>query len=74
MANSVRRNGTEDTVRDYVTRPRDSGYRAVHLWTRYRGLRVEANCGYSMWAGWSRTSRGGPTTRAGTRAVPIVVH
>ena len=41
MANSVRRNGTEDTVRDYVTKPRDSGYRAVHLWTRYRGLRVE---------------------------------
>ena len=41
MANSARRNGTEDTVRDYATMPRDSGYRAVHLWTRYRGMRVE---------------------------------
>ena len=41
MRNSARRNGTDDTVRDYVKTPRSSGYRAVHLWTRYRGVRVE---------------------------------
>lgn len=39
--NSERRNGTPDTVRDYVTDPRPSGYRAVHVWTRYRGRRIE---------------------------------
>ncbi len=41
MRNSARRNGIDDTVRDYVKAPRSSGYRAVHLWTRYRGLRTE---------------------------------
>ena len=35
------RNETPDTVRDYVTNPRSSGYRAVHVWTRYRGRRIE---------------------------------
>ena len=39
--NSERRNGTPDTVRDYVTNPRASGYRAVHIWTRYGDRRIE---------------------------------
>ena len=39
--NSERRNGMSDTVRDYVTNPRSSGYRAVHIWTRYGDRRIE---------------------------------
>ncbi len=39
--NSLKRNEIEDTVRDYVTNPRSSGYRGVHVWTRYDGRRIE---------------------------------
>ena len=53
MANSRRRNGTEDTVRDYVARPRDSGYRALHLWTRYRGLRIEVQLRTQLQHRWA---------------------
>ena len=54
MANSVLRNDTEDTVRDYVARPRDSGYRAVHLWTRYGGCRVEVQLRTSLQHRWAK--------------------
>lgn len=35
--NSLRRNEKPDKVRDYVASPKDSGYRAVHIYTRYHG-------------------------------------
>ena len=53
MFNSGQRNGVEDTVRDYVARPRDSGYRAVHLWTRYRGWRVEVQLRTQLQHAWA---------------------
>lgn len=53
MIGSRNRNGVEDTVRDYVARPRDSGYRAVHLWTRYRGLRVEVQLRTQLQHAWA---------------------
>lgn len=40
-ANSRRRNQQPDKVRDYVAEPRDSGYRAVHIYTRYHSRRIE---------------------------------
>ena len=40
-ANSRRRNQRPDKIRDYVTEPRDSGYRAIHIYTRYHGRRIE---------------------------------
>ena len=53
MINSRMRNGVEDTVRDYVAGPRDSGYRAVHLWTRYRGWRVEVQLRTQLQHAWA---------------------
>lgn len=53
MSDSVLRNDVEDTVRDYVALPRDSGYRAVHLWTRYRGLRVEVQLRTHLQHAWA---------------------
>ena len=41
LQNSLIRNGSEDDVVDYVTTPRGSGYRAVHIHTRYQGRRIE---------------------------------
>ena len=40
-ANSYRRNKRLDKIRDYVAEPRDSGYRAIHIYTRYHGRRIE---------------------------------
>ena len=40
-ANSRRRNRRSDKIRDYVARPRDSGYRAIHVHTSYHGRRIE---------------------------------
>ena len=40
-ANSLRRNGQPDKIRDYVSQPQASGYRAVHIHTRYHGRRIE---------------------------------
>ena len=53
MISSKDRNGVEDTVRDYVARPRDSGYRAVHVWTRYRGLRIEIQLRTQLQHAWA---------------------
>ena len=36
-----------------MTQPRDSGYRAVHLWTRYDGLRVEVQLRTQMQHAWA---------------------
>lgn len=41
MDNSAERNGSDDGLRDYVLEPRSSGYRAVHVLTRYGGRRIE---------------------------------
>ncbi len=40
-ANSLRRNQKSDTIKDYVVSPKDSGYRAVHIYTRYHNRRIE---------------------------------
>ena len=53
MITSRQRNGVDDTVRDYVARPRDSGYRAVHLWTRYQGWRVEVQLRTRLQHAWA---------------------
>ena len=39
--NSRRRNQRRDKIRDYVAQPRASGYRAIHIHTRYHGRRIE---------------------------------
>lgn len=54
MANSARRNGVDDDVRDYVQDPRSSGYRAVHVLTRYGGKRVEVQLRTRMQHDWAR--------------------
>lgn len=69
-ANSQRRNGTEDRVIDYVQRPRDSGYRAVHIHTRYGGRRVEVQLRTPWQHRWARlvedlTSRTGIDYKSG---------
>ena len=40
-ANSVKRNQQPDRIRDYVAKPQASGYRAIHIYTRYHGRRIE---------------------------------
>ena len=40
-ANSRRRNQRPNKIKDYVAEPRDSGYRAIHVHTRYHGRRIE---------------------------------
>ena len=40
-ANSLRRNPQPDKIRDYVASPKTSGYRAIHIYTRYHGRRIE---------------------------------
>ena len=41
LQNSLRRNDDEDHLIDYVAAPRESGYRSVHIHTKYDGRRVE---------------------------------
>ena len=41
VKNSRRRNRKDDTIRDYVSAPQASGYRAVHIHTTFRGRRIE---------------------------------
>ena len=69
-ANSQRRNSTGDRVIDYVQHPRDSGYRAVHIHTRYRGRRVEVQLRTPWQHLWARvvedlTSRTGIDYKSG---------
>ena len=69
-ANSLRRNGSADRVLDYVESPRDSGYRAVHIHTRYRGRRVEVQLRTPWQHRWARvvehlTSRTGIDYKSG---------
>ncbi|WP_419842483.1 RelA/SpoT domain-containing protein [Candidatus Poriferisodalis sp.] len=53
-ANSRRRDNREDRVIDYVEHPRDSGYRAVHIRTHYRGRRVEVQLRTRWQHRWAR--------------------
>jgi len=41
VANSLKRNKKPDKIKDYVVQPQDSGYRAIHIYTRYHGRRIE---------------------------------
>ena len=52
--NSLKRNEIEDAVRDYVTNPRSSGYRGVHIWTRYDGRRLEVQLRTELQHGWAK--------------------
>ena len=68
--NSERRNGEADRVLDYVTDPRPSGYRAVHIHTRYGGRRIEVQLRTPWQHRWARliedlTSRTGVDYKSG---------
>lgn len=39
--NSLRRNRQPDRIKDYVASPQTSGYRAIHIYTRYHDRRIE---------------------------------
>lgn len=52
--NSLKRNKAEDTVRDYVTNPRSSGYRGVHVWTRYHDRRIEVQLRTELQHEWAK--------------------
>ena len=52
--NSLKRNEAEDPVRDYVTNPRSSGYRGVHVWTRYRDRRIEVQLRTELQHEWAK--------------------
>ena len=51
--NSHRRNQQRDKTKDYVDSPRETGYRAIHIYTRYHGRRIEVQLrtpGQDLWA------------------------
>ena len=54
MRNSLRRNGTDDAVSDYITKPRSSGYRGVHVLTRYDGRRIEVQLRTQLQHEWAK--------------------
>ncbi|WP_419855060.1 RelA/SpoT domain-containing protein [Candidatus Poriferisodalis sp.] len=69
-ANSQRRNGKTDRIIDYVTKPRESGYRAVHIRTWYGGRRIEVQLRTPWQHLWARliedlTSRTGVDYKSG---------
>ncbi len=53
--NAIRRNAKPPRIIDYVTNPRPTGYRAVHLITPYQGLNIEVQLRtprQHWWAQW----------------------
>ncbi len=51
--NSHRRNEQPDRIKNYVKSPRDTGYRAIHIYTRYHRRRIEVQLrtpGQDLWA------------------------
>ena len=53
-ANSLRRNGRPDKIRDYVASPKTSGYRAIHIYTRYHGRRIEVQLRTRAQDSWAK--------------------
>ena len=52
-ASSFERNEQTDKIKDYVARPQVSGYRVIHIYTRYHGRRIEVQLrtpGQHSWA------------------------
>ena len=69
-ANSLKRNKQPDKIRDYVARPQDSGYRALHIHTRYHGRRIEVQLRTREQDSWAKivedlTSRTGIDFKSG---------
>ena len=69
-ANSLERNNQADRVRDYVTQSQESGYRAIHIYTRYRRRRIEVQLRTREQDGWAKivedlTSRTGIDFKSG---------
>lgn len=54
VANSLKRNKQSDKIRDYVVQPQDSGYRAVHIYTRYHGRRIEVQLRTGEQDSWAK--------------------
>ena len=54
VANSLKRNKKPDKIKDYVAQPQDSGYRAVHIYTRYHGRRIEVQLRTREQDGWAK--------------------
>ena len=52
--NSLRRNQQADRVRDYVASPQPSGYRAIHIYTRYHGRRIEVQLRTGEQDSWAK--------------------
>lgn len=76
-ANSLKRNRQRDKVRDYVGLPRPSGYRAVHIYTRYQGRRIEVQLRTREQDDWAKivedlTSKTGIDFKSGDG--PVEVH
>ena len=70
---SLRRNQQPDTVRNYSISPQDSGYRAVHIHTRYQGRRIEVQLRTPPQDRWAKavedlTSRSGIDYKSGDGA------
>lgn len=77
LANSLRRNQKADTVRDYVVSPKPSGYRAVHIYTRYHNRRLEVQLRTRDQDSWAKlvehlTSTTGVDFKSGEG--PVEVH
>lgn len=53
-ANSLRRNQRPDRIRNYVAEPRTSGYRAIHIYTRYHGRRIEVQLRTRAQDSWAK--------------------
>ena len=69
-ASSFERNEQTDKIKDYVARPQVSGYRAIHIYTRYHGRRIEVQLRTRDQDSWAKivqdlTSRTGIDFKSG---------
>lgn len=69
-ANSLERNQRPDKIRDYVVQPQESGYRAIHIYTRFHGRRIEVQVRTREQDSWAKivedlTSRTGVDFKSG---------
>ena len=70
LANSLERNRRSDKIRDYVIQPQESGYRAIHVYTRFHGRRIEVQVRTHEQDSWAKivedlTSRTGIDFKSG---------